>query len=489
MRKVLKPHIILGLTIHASLGILTINLLKQIINMEYQLTKIQQRFGDLIESTDGNYFINGKPGVGKSVLTRWIDTESRKQPWTVCAPTGLAALNAGGQTLHRLFRLPISEGIIPGDYNRWPDDRALNNIRYNVKRLLIDEISMVRCDTLDYIDRLLRYAKGRDLPFGGIQVVVVGDFYQLAPIVKAIEKKQLVEEGYDSPYAFSAKVWSTFTTLTLDEVLRQKGDRAFIDLLHSARTATKSQPLHPKYMVELNARVQPRPKDLRVTLCAWNSQAENINMEHLGRIKGPVVEFEANTFGDWPAFPCEPELKLKPGAQVMVKLNGADRPPDHEGRWESDVVNGTLGYVLEIYQARKGGIVYDEEEPNGYQDDRGVDSYVSVETRSGKVHKIYWAEWTRKVKEKGPDGWDEKVVARFEQIPLALSWAISMHKSQGQTFEAVHLDASKIFAAGMFYVALSRCTTLEGVTLESRINQRLIYSDPQVTNYFQTCSV
>lgn len=443
--------------------------------MDFQLTKKQQEFFDLIDGTDDNYFLNGKPGVGKSVLTRALD-ELGGKPWTICAPTGLAALNAGGLTLHRKFRLPVSEGILDPTYNAYVgmEQRTVNELRYNVRRLLIDEISMVRADTLDYIDRLLQYVKKNPAPFGGIQVVVVGDFYQLPPIVKALEKKQLKEHGYDSGFAFSARVWSTFKTLTLDEVLRQKGDRKFIDLLHSARTGNVT----PKQMVLLNDRVKPRPDDLRVRLCATNAQADAINQSELNKIQGEAIEFEANTFGDWPAFPCEPILKLKVGAQVMVRLNAADRPPDHEGTFESVVVNGTLGVVTRI--VKKG------EPIDGDDEEKQDQNFVEIETKTGDRHTIYWKSWQRKIKEKNGDDWDEKIVASFEQIPLSLSWAISMHKSQGQTFEAVHIDASKIFAPGQFYVALSRCKTLDGVTLESRVNMQRIYADPKVVEYFET---
>lgn len=444
--------------------------------MEFTLTNKQQKFFDLIEGTTENYFLNGKPGVGKSVLIRALDELGNKD-WTIVAPTGLAALNAGGRTMHSLFRIPISDDIIDPTYNNFTTDKtAIANIRYNVKFLLIDEISMVRADTLDYIDRLLRFVKGKsDLPFGGIQVVVVGDFFQLPPIVKAQERKQFKEAGYESEFAFSAKVFDTFKTLTLDEVLRQKGDRTFIDLLHSARTGD----LTPKQMVLLNDRVEPSPEDQRVRLCATNAQADQINNTYLAEIDSPSVSFDATSYGSWPANPCDQRVTLKVGAQVMVRKNKSDCPPDFEGGgFESDVVNGTLGIVREIRskeQAREDELA----------EEIDSDPHVVIELPNGSMRRIFVQRWERSIREKINDTWIDTVVASYEQMPLSLAWAISMHKSQGQTFEAVHIDASKIFAAGQFYVALSRCKTLDGVTLESRVNMKRIYADKRVVQYFE----
>lgn len=444
------------------------------------LTKQQREFFDRIENENGNFFLNGKPGVGKSVLIRALTTFGQKS-WYVAAPTGLAALNAGGRTLHSLFGIPVSDGIIDPTFNNFTTNKTtLANLKYNLRYLLIDEISMVRADQFDYVDRLLRFVKNKpDLAFGGVQVVVVGDFFQLPPIVRSQEKIQFKEAGYESEFVFDAKAFEGFDILTLNEVLRQKGDNKFINLLHEARTGDVS----PKNMVLLNDRVEREPEDIRVRLCATNAQADEINRRELNKLSGESVKFSAIEYGNWPAYPAELNLELKIGAQVMVRKNRADRAPDHEGPFESDVVNGTLGRIAFIYEPPLS-----DDPTDDYQ---GPDKFVVVELADGSTRKIYVQRWERKVKEKDETTgeWSETVVASFEQMPLSLAWAISMHKSQGQTFEAVHIDASKIFAAGQFYVALSRCKTLDGVTLENRINRNRIYADKRVAKFFESIEV
>jgi ATP-dependent DNA helicase PIF1 len=452
----------------------------------FTLTKDQQTFFDLIQSTNNNYFLNGPPGSGKSVVTRALlaDDHSHKN-WIVCAPTGLAAINANGRTLHSTFRLPVSEGIVHPSFNNFPTDKkVVNFLRFGLKYLLIDEISMVRCDMFDFIDRLLRDVKRNDLPFGGVQVVAVGDFYQLPPVTRSGDKAKLIEAGWESPFVFSANVWRTFQPLTLTEVLRQKGDRKFIDVLNAVRTGK----VQPKHIVLINDRVEPDPEDIRIRLYAWNAQAESYNQSKLKELPGDKIEFEADSFGNWPDFPADPLLGLKIGAQVMVKKNKADRPPDLEGEYDSNVVNGTLGVVVEINGPNVMPKVQEGESLGAYErrtEENKEKWNVVIETNEGHRHTIYRQRWEHKIKEQGPDGkWEETVKASFEQMPLALAWAVTIHKSQGQTFDAVHIDASKVFAAGQFYVALSRCRTLEGVTLQSRVHKdKHFKTDPAVLAY------
>lgn len=437
--------------------------------MEYPLTKDQQRIFDLVEATTTNVFIGGKPGVGKTVLIRALQELGRKS-YVTGAPTGLAALNGGGKTIHSLFGIPTSDGIIDPTYNRFSSSTNVwNNARYNIKNLIIDEISMVRCDQLDFIDRFLRKVKERDLPFGGIQVIAVGDFFQLPPVTKGTDKKALVDVGYESPFAFSARVWSSFENVELTEVLRQKGDPNFVKILHEARSGEPSG----KTLVAINDRVETFD-DVRIKLTGTNAQADAINQRELDRINEPEIEFHANSFGDWPKFPCETILKLKIGAQVMVKLNAADRPPNHSGKWESTIVNGTLGIVKSIHKP-------DPNDPNA-----GKDAFVVVATEKHGDVKIWRKRWERKEKVRVGNDWDERVIASFEQVPLSLAWAISMHKSQGQSFDKVHIDASKIFAEGQLYVALSRCRTLRGITLEDRINRTAFRTNPHVLRFMET---
>lgn len=471
-------------------------------NQEFQLTPTQRKFVEQVETTNDNFFLNGSPGTGKSVVTRFLNSFEGTKNWTVCAPTGLAARNANGNTLHKTFRLPISDGIVDPSYNNYPtDSRVVGFLRFGITNLIIDEISMVRADVFDYIDRMLRYIKRVDLPFGGIQVVVVGDFCQLPPVVKAGDGKALKEAGWNSPYAFSSKVFASFKVLTLTEVLRQKGDREFIDLLQNARSGKVT----PKQMVALNNQVEPEPDDIRIKLYAWNSQADAVNRAELAKIAEPSTTFESVCMGDWPDFPCDPRLELKVGAQVMIKRNGADRSPETEGEYISDVVNGTMGIVKEICGKKNPfpndsfimdakGTKYGDLDQEFHElycnevqewNSNPAKWYVVVETSAGD-RKIYWGTWQRtvKVKNEAENKWEEKVVASFSQMPLALAWAITMHKSQGQSFDKVHIDASKASSPGQLYVALSRCRTLEGITLQQRINIDKFKTDPRVNEFY-----
>lgn len=435
------------------------------------LTNNQTACATEIEDTRNNIFITGKPGVGKSVLINWLRTNGAKT-YVVGAPTGLAALNAGGRTLHSLFGLPVSEGIIAPDYNRFNQpDSVIKFIRYQLQYLIIDEVSMVRADQFDYIDRLLRYVKDPSRPFGGVQVVIVGDFFQLPPVAKAQDIKALKEAGWESPFAFSAKSFETFKTLELSEVLRQKGDQGFIKLLHRMRTGD----LTAKDMVLINDRVEPDFEDVRIRLVSTNKEAELTNLKELGKLPEEELVFNATQTGVWPVkdnFPAETELRLKIGAQVMVKMNKADVP---EGvRADSDVVNGDLGLV----------------EMFGKEDDESGSLWVGVRLRKNdEVVKIWRRRWVYKVKEKVGNEWSEREIASFSQIPLSLAWAISMHKSQGQSFEAVHIDCSRVFMPGQSYVAFSRCRSLEGITLESRVHQSKFFANKDVVRFFKSIEV
>lgn len=424
--------------------------------MEYQLTRNQQAIFDAVEGSQDNFLIQGKPGVGKSVLIRAL-VEAGNKTYTLAAPTGLAALNIGGRTLHSLFRLPVSQGVIHPDNNNFTvDDRTIANARFNIKHLIIDEVSMVRADTFDFIDRFLRQARGYDKPFGGIQVIIVGDFFQLPPVVVGAENLEM-ESIYGSPFVFSSKVFQdNFKVMELSEVLRQKGDNKFIDILDRARTGEVS----PKDVANLNKRVKG-VEDFVIRLAGTNKQADEINQAFLRKINSDAVHFQGGKYGEWPALPAEENLFLKVGAQVMVKMNAADRPPELKGEFDSKVVNGTIGKVHAIEQSR-----------------------VIIETERGEQVPIYRKRWERKIKERIGDKWEERVVASFEQIPLALAWAISIHKSQGQSFDKVHVDASKIFAPGQLYVALSRCRSLDGLSLETPVTARKFWANKDVLKFF-----
>lgn len=444
--------------------------------MEFKLTKDQQRIHTRVDTTNDNYLIQGKPGVGKSVLIHSLVEDGDKN-YTLAAPTGLAALNIGGRTLHSLFMLPVSGGIVHPTFNKFTiNDNVLNFLKYKVHHLIIDEVSMVRADMFDYIDRLLRYVKNVDKPFGGVQMIVVGDFYQLPPVVVREEKQQLEQAGYDSPFIFSSRVFEdNFKVLELTEVLRQKGDNKFIKILDGARTGQ----LLATEIDAINKRVGPAD-DLRIRLAGTNAQADSVNQMYLNALPGDKRFYDATKFGDWPALPVEESLALKIGAQVMVKMNQADRPPLLKGEFISDVVNGTLGKIVEFVTGKEP--VKEDEKPQT--------PHVKIELRSGKIVNIYQKRWERKIKFRNDEGdWDEKVIASYEQIPLSLAWAISMHKSQGQSFDFVHIDAEKIFMPGQLYVALSRARSLKGITLEAPVSASKFFADVKVTKFFRNVQI
>jgi len=438
-----------------------------------ELTKNQKQIFTLTENTNDNALVLGKPGVGKSVLINELTMMGNKS-YTLGAPTGLAALNIDGRTLHSIFKIPVSDGIIHPTYNKYPTemDRAHGFIKFQLRTLIIDEISMVRCDIMDYIDRCLRHVKGDDRPFGGIQVIAFGDFYQLPPVVKGYyDLNALKLAGYKSPFMFDSRVYKEggFQTRMLNEVLRQKGDPDFIDLLDYARDGNVPQ----KMLTKLNKLVG-QPYDIRIRLCATNKQADTVNQSYLDVIPESPTIFYAEKFGEWPANPAQDQLTLKLGAQVMVKKNRADKPPGLRGEFESRIVNGTLGVVVDIHEST---------EPED-------EAWVKIKTNDGLEAKIYTSKWERKKKEQDIDGkWTERVVAWYIQMPLQLAWAISIHKSQGQSFDLVHIDSNRIFAPGQLYVALSRCRSMAGISLESPVTYKQFMTDRDVVNFFNLISV
>lgn len=444
---------------------------------EFKLTRNQLTIFNTVERTFDNYLIHGKPGVGKSVLIRHLIAHGNKH-FTIAAPTGLAALNIDGRTLHSIFRIPVSQGIIHPTFNKFNlDDKVVNAIKYGIKALIIDEISMVRADILDFIDRYMRFCKEQpDKPFGGVQVIAVGDFFQLPPVTSSQEKAEFVAAGYDSPFAFDAKVFAgNFHVVFLNQVLRQKGDKAFIDLLDTVRMGA---PMYSQLKL-LNARVGQHD-GMCITVASTNQQADIVNQKRLNELDAESSAwFVADKFGEWPAMPCDERMELRVGAQVLVKKNGADRPQgvrDHE----SKVVNGTLGKVLRIVTDEN---LLDRGENLGSTDE--TQAFVEIELENKDVVKIYRQRWERKVKKLEDGEWDEKLVASFEQMPLILAWAISIHKSQGQSFNKVHIDASRIFAAGQLYVACSRARTLKGITFEDKLNPNKFWADKDVLRFFK----
>lgn len=397
-----------------------------------------------LEGSNDHIFVTGRAGTGKSTLLRYLRDNTKKR-CAVLAPTGVAAINAGGQTIHSFFKFPPR--IVQKEKIHIVKDTEL------IKKLdlvLIDEISMVRADLLDGVDFALRLNRNRMRePFGGVQVLFFGDLYQLPPVVKG-DEKTILEQKYDSPYFIDAAVMKNkqFAYLELESVFRQTDER-FIEILSHIR----NNALSDDDLAALSDQVIesiPR-QELYITLTMTNGNANAINMTFLDNIKSQGHRFEAIITGKFKEeeYPTEQILNLKEGAQVIMLKNDQDK------RW----VNGTLAKIKSI----KNGRIFVEISGNEYA-----------------VEKAKW-EHIEYEYDKKEDKIKENIVGSFEQYPMRLAWAITVHKSQGQTFDNVFIDfESRAFAHGQAYVALSRCRTLKGVHLARPLSYCDIILDERI---------
>ena len=419
----------------------------------------------IIQYTRRSLFLTGKAGTGKSTFLRHI-AETTKKKHVILAPTGIAAINAGGQTLHSFFKLPFHP-LLPND-----SSYSIRNIRKTLKYsgeltkllrelelIIIDEISMVRADIIDFIDKVLRiYCRNMREPFGGKQLLLVGDIFQLEPVIKEDEWR-LMQPFYASAYFFAAKVWQEMQLVSIElrKVYRQS-DSQFIGLLDRIRQnhATDAD------LQSINARVNQSSKQkengFEITLATRRDTVDYINDLHLSELEGDSTIFKGHIKGDFPetSLPAPMELEIKPGAQVIFIKN------DKEKRW----VNGTLGVVIYIDEG-EGIITVVDEDGHEYDVEREVWENMRY-TFNEKEQKI-----------------EEEMLGSFIQFPLRLAWAITVHKSQGLTFRHVKIDFSGggAFAGGQTYVALSRCTSLEGITLESPIRRSDIFVRAEVVAF------
>lgn len=407
---------------------------------------------ELIEDTGKNAFITGKAGTGKSTLLEYF-REHTKKKIVVLAPTGVAAVNVRGETIHSFFKFKTD--ITPSKVKKKKIAEGSPNIYKELDTIIIDEISMVRADLLDCVEKFLRLnGKNRAKPFGGTQMIFIGDLYQLPPVVTSRERA-LFRSHYKSEYFFDAKIFEELEMeyLELEKIYRQK-DQGFIRLLNSIRNNT----ITASEIIELNQRYDPHFRsDDHVCLTAVNQAAAEINSVRLNSLKGKLYTFEASMRGDFKekSSPAETELKLKKGARVMMLNN------DSLGRW----VNGTMAEVVGI----------DEEE-----------ALISVRLPSGEVEivgKNKWEMFHFKLNAKA-NRIETESAGTFIQFPLKLAWAITIHKSQGKTFDNVIIDVgSGTFATGQMYVALSRCRTLEGIVLKRELKKSHVFVDWRIIDF------
>ncbi len=409
-------------------------------------------------------FITGKAGTGKTTFLRRLREQSPKT-MAVVAPTGVAAINAGGMTIHSLFQLPVRTLVpTPQSYHQMFAEQRLTQRKrtmlYHIEMLVIDEISMVRADVLDAIDAVLRRYKYRqNLPFGGVQVVMIGDLFQLSPVVTRGDDEQMMAKYYDGPYFFHAKVMQQLQPVYIefDHVFRQR-NASFVSLLNEVR----ENRLSPESRQMLNSRYLPAFRntedDFHITLTTHNHIADTINAQELSQLKGGSFTFKADVIGDFPEnnYPTDAVLTLKEGARVMFIRN--------DERSDKRFYNGKIGTVKSI---EKGDIIVQCE-----------DGVIAVERMEWK--NIRYSEDSRTGKIV------EEELGVFLQYPLRLAWAVTIHKSQGLTFDRVIIDAARAFAAGQVYVALSRCRTLEGIVLSTPLQQVALANDPQVIRYTQS---
>ena len=390
-----------------------------------------------------NIFITGSGGVGKS----WVIKQLVDHYTVLCAPTGIAALNIGGSTCHSVFGLPISFPV-KSDYSKIsPTLKQLFSKTSKVKRIIIDEAGMLRADMLDMIDHKLRLVRASTLPFGGLQMVLVGDFFQLEPIVKR-EEKPLLEALYKSPFAFSAKCWD-FSVVELTEVVRQS-DAKQIELLQAIR---RKLPTYKEAIKEIQQLALPYTNCVdTLHLCCYNADADEINQYWYSRIVGNQVVYEGD--GDPKDVPVDKMLSLKVGTKVLICANDTDRT----------YVNGDRGVVKEMHNEY---IVVTKED--------GEDVYVTPFT---------WEKYKLKSTAKGIS---KSLVSKFTQLPIRLGWAVSVHKSQGMSLQKAAIHTGRgCFGNGQLYVALSRITDLSNMSFVSPVKDKEVMAAQPVIDFYST---
>jgi tetratricopeptide repeat protein len=421
----------------------------------------------IIQNTHQTLFLTGKAGTGKSTFLRYI-AQTTKKKYIVLAPTGIAAINAGGSTLHSFFKLPFHP-LLPND-TRYTQRKLKDTLKYNgekrkilreVELIIIDEISMVRADIIDFIDKVLRvYSRNIYQPFGGKQLLLVGDMYQLEPVLKE-DERQLLKPYYPSTFFFDALVFKEMklVSIELQKVYRQT-DPTFINILDSIRTTSVSIDQLSTLNQQVGKVIANDKNKLAITLSGKRDTVDHINEQELSHLPGKPITLYGHIEGDFPEsnLPTPIELYLKVGAQVLFIKN------DKEKRW----VNGTLGTIVS----------FSKEEP----------TIIVVRTEKGEevnVEQEIWSNVIYSYNEK-EQKIEEQEIGVYQQYPLKLAWAITIHKSQGLTFNNVNIDLTGgVFAGGQTYVALSRCTSLEGISLKYPIRKEDVFIRSEIVQFAQ----